>query len=135
MKRITKCECITNYCAEGKVACKECQLRKICTTIGGEFKEYPDKINQAYSLLPSEYQVANNDIIDHPIYYHREDALECIDEMELIFGTEAVKYFCLCNAWKYRYRAADKNGENDLKKSDWYVRKYKELCNGTEDIW
>ena len=135
MKCITKCECITNYCAEGTVPCKECQLRKICNTIGGEFNEYPDKIKEAYALLPSEFQVANDEVIDHPVYYHREDALECIDEMELIFGTEAVKYFCLCNAWKYRYRAADKNGENDLKKSDWYVRKYKELYNGTEDIW
>ena len=56
--------------------------------------------------------------------------MECIDEMILVFGKEAVKHFCLCNAWKYRYRAADKNGEEDLKKSDWYLSKYKELCGG-----
>jgi hypothetical protein len=53
--------------------------------------------------------------------------MECIDEMVLIFGKEVVIGFCLCNAWKYRYRAADKNGEEDLKKSDWYLAKYKEL--------
>ena len=46
-----------------------------------------------------------------------------------VFGEEAVKNFCICNAWKYRYRAADKNGEEDLKKSDWYLNKYKELCD------
>lgn len=66
--------------------------------------------------------------VNHPSHYNRENALECIDEMELIFGIEAVKNFCVCNAWKYRYRAADKNGEEDLKKSDWYLNKYKELC-------
>ena len=65
--------------------------------------------------------------IEHPSHYNREGALECIDEMELVFGKEAVKHFCLLNAWKYRYRAADKNGIEDLKKSDWYLKKYREF--------
>ena len=72
------------------------------------------------------------DNIQHPKHYNREGALECIDEMILVFGKEAVKNFCLCNAWKYRYRAADKNGEEDLKKSDWYLNKYKELKKENE---
>jgi hypothetical protein len=33
----------------------------------------------------------------------------------------------LFNIHKYRYRAADKNGLKDLRKSDWYMNKYKEL--------
>jgi len=70
----------------------------------------------------------NKENVNHPKHYNREKAMECIDEMILIFGSEAVKNFCLCNAWKYRYRAADKNGEEDLKKSDWYLNKYKELA-------
>ena len=69
------------------------------------------------------------DVISKPKHYNREGAMESIDEMELIFGKEAVKHFCICNAWKYRYRAADKNGAEDLAKSDWYLRKYKELCD------
>ena len=67
------------------------------------------------------------DMINKPPHYNREGAMECIDEMIMIFGEEAVKHFCLCNAWKYRYRAADKNGKEDLKKSDWYMQKYREL--------
>ena len=69
-----------------------------------------------------------NNNVNHPKHYVREGGMECIDEMLLIFGTEAVKNFCVLNAWKYRYRAADKNGEEDLKKSDWYLKKYRELC-------
>lgn len=65
--------------------------------------------------------------VNHPTHYNREGALECIDEMVLVFGKEATMNFCLLNAWKYRYRAADKNGEEDLKKSDWYLKKVKEL--------
>ena len=76
-----------------------------------------------------EKPVDTNDVINHPTHYNREGAMESIDEMVLVFGKEAVKHFCLCNIWKYRYRAADKNGAEDVKKSDWYMRKYKELDN------
>ena len=65
--------------------------------------------------------------VNHPSHYNREGAMECIDEMLLFFTKEEVLSFCKLNAYKYRYRAADKNGKEDLKKSDWYVQKYKEI--------
>lgn len=68
-----------------------------------------------------------NNNVDHPKHYTREGGMECIDEMLLIFGTEAVKNFCVLNAWKYRYRSSAKNGEEDIKKSDWYINKYHEI--------
>lgn len=68
-----------------------------------------------------------HDVINHPKHYCREGGMESIDEMLLVFGKEAVMHFCLLNAWKYRYRAADKNGAEDLKKSDWYMAKYAKL--------
>lgn len=71
---------------------------------------------------------AEYDNVNHPKHYCREGGMECLEEMELVFGTDAVRTFCLLNAWKYRYRAADKNGVQDLKKSDWYMRKYRELA-------
>ena len=73
--------------------------------------------------------------VNHPDHYTRENAMECIDEMVLVFGAEATMHFCLLNAWKYRYRAADKNGAEDLKKSDWYMRLYHDLLmkRGGED--
>lgn len=67
------------------------------------------------------------DMINHPKHYCREDAIECLDEMRLVFGDDIVAAFCLCNVWKYRYRAASKGQEEDLKKSDFYMRKYKDL--------
>lgn len=71
-----------------------------------------------------------NDVIKHPSHYCREGAMECIDEMILLFGKEVVKHFCLCNCWKYRYRSNAKNGKEDIEKSDQYMRIYKGLCNG-----
>lgn len=66
------------------------------------------------------------DNVNHPSHY-TQGGMECIDEMLLIFGKEAVKNFCICNAWKYRKRAMFKNGQEDIDKSDWYINKYKEL--------
>ena len=48
---------------------------------------------------------------------------------ELLFGKEVVKHFCLCNIWKYRYRSSAKNGEEDIKKSDQYIKIYERLCS------
>lgn len=79
------------------------------------------------------------DIVQHPHHYNREGAIECIDEIELIFGPEVTMHFCLGNVLKYRYRAGLKNDDyediekfmrkhyEDIEKSDWYMRKYKEL--------
>ena len=84
--------------------------------------------NTGKSTIPSHWEgigeimkETKEDNVEHPKHYNRQGG------MILIFGKEVVKNFCLCNAWKYRYRAADKNGEEDLRKSDFYIAKYKEL--------
>lgn len=58
-----------------------------------------------------------HDNVSRPAHYTREGAMECIDEMLLVFGTESVK----------SYRATKKNGDEDMRKSDWYMAKYREL--------
>lgn len=70
------------------------------------------------------------DMVNHPQHYNRDGAMECIDEMIAVFGKDIVACFCLCNVWKYRYRASDKGHEEDLSKSDYYMAKYKELITG-----
>lgn len=67
-----------------------------------------------------------HDPVNHPSHY-TNGGIECIDEMIMVFGEMTVANFCLCNVWKYRKRALYKNGEEDLKKADWYMAKYKEL--------
>ena len=73
------------------------------------------------------------DVVNKPKHYCREGGMECFDEMLLLFSREEVLAFCKLNAWKYRYRAAGKNGEEDLKKSDWYLNKYKKIINQLDD--
>ena len=68
----------------------------------------------------------NKDMINPDHYKLREH--ECIEEMEIMFGIDAVIGFCKCNAWKYRYRVGHKdNPEQELQKADWYINKADEL--------
>lgn len=115
---------IQEYC--NKINCKDCVIEKLCDEIGGDFIGHPEVLDKAYNLIHPD----TVDMVNHPPHYC-QGGMECIDEMVLIFGKEAVKNFCLCNAWKYRKRALFKNKEEDIKKSDWYIQKYKEL---TENV-
>ena len=77
--------------------------------------------------LVTDDSMTTPDPVNHPSHYCQDGSMEAIDEMIAVFGVEAVKNFCLLNVWKYRKRAIFKNGEEDLKKSDWYMNKYVEL--------
>lgn len=66
------------------------------------------------------------DNVNHPSHYET-GKFECIDVMIETQGVEAVKAFCLCNAFKYLYRHNGKNGVEDIKKAKWYIDKYLEL--------
>lgn len=61
------------------------------------------------------------DNVNHPKHYEGSTSLECIEVMELILGYKAVGYFCLCNAFKYMWRYKNKNGEEDINKTNWYL--------------
>jgi chromosome segregation ATPase len=62
------------------------------------------------------------DNVNHPSHYTGK--YECIDVMQDVFGDEATNDFCLCNAFKYIWRARKKNGLEDVKKAVWYLNKY-----------
>lgn len=103
--------------------CLECHVTTLSVPPTGYVKVDPNEIVE-------HTEPVTTSTVDHPSHYQSEHGMECIDEMVLVFGKEAVKNFCLCNVWKYRYRAADKNGQEDMEKAHWYMAKYKEL---TED--
>ena len=59
------------------------------------------------------------DNVNHPFHY--QGKYECIDEMVALFGVDAVRHFCMCNVYKYRFRASRKNGPEDIEKAEWYM--------------
>lgn len=72
------------------------------------------------------------DPVNRPAHY-TSGGIECIDAMQAAFGAEAVKDFCLCNAFKYLWRHRSKNGVEDLKKARWYLNRLIREMEVTDD--
>ena len=142
------CNLINRFC-EFNDCGKKCAIKKFCDEANdGDFMEHPEVAEKCIEYLASssddyeteyenccitdeEYERVDN--VNHPKHYCRDGAMETIDEMELIFGIIPTIHFCELNAWKYRSRAMYKNGEEDIKKSDWYLKKVAELKVKLED--
>lgn len=62
--------------------------------------------------------IISNEAVNHPAHYQGKH--ECIEVMRHMFGDSAVRAFCKCNAFKYRFRANRKNGDEDVLKAEWY---------------
>lgn len=91
-----------------------------------ELKRVTEFVNSMYNIACEKTDEDDIDMVNEPPHY--KHGMECIDEMILAFGREAVMNFCLCNAWKYRYRAPYKGDiEENMEKSRWYLNKCKEL--------
>lgn len=63
---------------------------------------------------------ADYEYVDGPAHYH---GTECIEKMRKLYGDDAVRWFCICNAYKYRFRNGSKPGvtaEQDEEKARWY---------------
>ena len=106
---------------DGYVNCKDCLISKMCTLE-----------NNGSGYIDCWEEIAKStgwsDAVNHPKHY--QGKYECIDEMIALFGVQAVKNFCRCNVYKYRFRADRKNGEEDIKKAEWYMEKLMELEKG-----
>lgn len=63
---------------------------------------------------------ADYEYVDGPAHYH---GTECIEKMRKLYGDDAVRWFCICNAYKYRFRNGSKpdvTAEQDEEKARWY---------------
>nr|DAF83201.1 MAG TPA: nucelotide kinase [Caudoviricetes sp.] len=73
--------------------------------------------------------------IAHPAHYQTSNGLETIDVMEAftedMAGYEAV---CTSNVLKYICRWKKKNGLEDLKKAEWYLKRLIERIESSEAV-
>ncbi|MBQ2390508.1 MAG: DUF3310 domain-containing protein [Clostridia bacterium] len=87
-------------------SCRDCALNDLET------------LNSCY--LPEE----KSSQVNHPTHYKQEGRRECIEEMRIMFGDDAVYKWAVMTAYKYRYRAgnkADNSAEQDHAKAEWYL--------------
>lgn len=69
-----------------------------------------------------------SDNVNHPAHYET-NGIECIDAMIASQGEEAVRNYCVCNAFKYIWRHQHKGKSvEDIRKAIWYLNRYLNLC-------
>lgn len=73
-----------------------------------------------------------SDQVNHPDHY-TQGSIECIDAMIETQGAQAVRDYCICNAFKYIWRHNSKNNDQDIRKAKWYIDKYLELVEQTSE--
>jgi hypothetical protein len=96
----------------------EDELAKVVTFINNSINSN-DAIKKAFG---NEDDAEEHDAVNHPAHY--EHGIECIDEMILLYGVVETMIFCKLNSHKYRKRAFEKGGKEDMDKSDWYMKEY-----------
>lgn len=93
------------------------ELTKVITFVNSMNSN--DALKKAFG---DEFDDEEHDAVNHPSHY--EHGIECIDEMVLLYGVMETMSFCKLNSHKYRKRALDKGGREDIDKSDWYMKEY-----------
>ena len=76
-----------------------------------------------------------SELVIHPEHYNKEGRKECWEEMIEKFGPDNVAVFDCLNAFKYMYRAGDKDNnpkEQDMEKCTNYMRHAADLIASTE---
>ena len=109
------CDCVAMTSSGQDAACLAEDILKIV------------KLLEADAAEPAASEPAEPDPINHPAHY-TYGKHECIEEMEILFGREAVVSYCRLAAYKYKYRAGHKgDAELDYAKADWYLDKARML--------
>lgn len=91
---------------------------KTAEAVSEAFNISMDELVDVFARIPTDNTSTHVGTVNHPSHY--QGANECIDVMRAMFGDEAVRGFCKCNAYKYRFRAEHKNGAEDIRKAEWY---------------
>ncbi len=90
------------------------------TVTAGDILDQKGKKWDWFKEENSEY--IRTDPVSRPAHYTSGD-VECIDAMKEAFGEQALKNFCRLNAFKYLWRAENKESEvQDIEKAIWYLR-------------
>lgn len=131
--------------------CKEITLRKGNEIIAVELQCKNGLIKEvlndnescaAYEYFLDEYNkkmgkvaemVKRTDNVNHPEHYVNSCSIECIDAMQATFGTKDLAKYCAINAYKYLWRYKNKNGKEDLNKAEWYLNKFDELLEESDN--
>lgn len=126
---------LRRYYCERVNTCEECKIKAMCKS--ADFANDDDVCALFDKALFDERNMPVHDSnqsfdnVNRPSHY-ASTSVECIDMMIETQGEEAVIDFCVCNAFKYLWRHRGKNGDEDVRKANWYLNKAVELMDKYE---
>lgn len=76
-----------------------------------------------YKKIIEEFEMEERKtkMVDHPPHYN-QSGIECIDAIQAV-TEEGFEFYLQGNILKYLWRYRYKNGVEDLKKAEWYLKK------------
>ena len=117
---VQKCPGDYPYLNEPEMHCRNCTEDDCEDCWNKPFVDKSDNTEQVNH--PEQNEIEKN--VCHPSHYSQDGRRECIEEMRVVFGDEAVREWCILTAYKYMYRAGNKSGnseEQDRAKMAWYL--------------
>ncbi len=83
------------------------------------------KILNSYTGSKAVKHTGAGDNVNHPSHYTQGN-IECIDAIkEATKHLTGIEAFCVGNVYKYLWRCELKNGDEDVDKAEWYLKKFK----------
>jgi hypothetical protein len=74
------------------------------------------------SLVEEMKSMIKDDMVNSPDHYNFAD-IECIDAIRAATGEDGFESYLQGNIMKYLWRYNYKNGLQDLRKAEWYLKK------------
>lgn len=75
-----------------------------------------------YGRIMREIEASNEDVVNKPSHYN-QSGIECIDAIKAALTPTEFRGYIKGNLIKYTWREEYKNGDEDLKKAQWYLNK------------
>ena len=75
-----------------------------------------------YGRIMREIEARNEDVVNKPSHYN-QSGIECIDAIKAALTPAEFRGYIKGNLIKYTWREQYKNGDQDLKKAQWYLNK------------
>lgn len=115
----------------GYISCAKCPVAPNGGKCGAPDN---DGYDSCWEYIAKEMTKRETESVEHPAHY-AGGKYECIEVMREVYGDDAVKDFCLLNAFKYLWRCNKKhdNAVTDIKKANFYLEKYIELEEGAKE--
>ena len=92
------------------------------------------KINDIFGLeFMLMFEIEEKEMVDHPSHYNM-GKYECLDVVkELVKDMKGIEATLFFNAFKYLWRYKQKNGLQDLKKCEFYLKELISLNEGYQE--